>query len=128
MNIRVKTIPHSEQRYPTIGDWWIDDSTATLEIRVSELGNVIYEMLVATHEIDEALLCLARGVHEKDVTDFDMEFEKNRKEGNEDEPGDDPKAPYRREHFFATTLERMRCAEFGLDWKEYEEAINNLLS
>ena len=46
--------------------------------------------------------------------------------GPEDEPGDDPAAPYKREHFFATNLEALMSGELGVDFSTYEEAINEL--
>ena len=85
-----------------------------------------YELLVALHELVEVNLCKHRGVTEADVDAFDKSFEKNRKPGNEDEPGDDPKAPYRKEHFFATNIEALMSAELKVDWAKYEKEINAL--
>lgn len=151
MDINIKIIPHSEQRYETVGDWWFEykdtnpkpytaDSEinplapSSLEIRVSDLGqgkklhldNFYGSLCVAVHELIEVILCSRRGITQEEVDKFDKEFEENRKENNTDEPGDDPAAPYRKEHFFATSIERLLAAELGLDWKEYEESINNL--
>ena len=55
-----------------------------------------------------------------------MAFEKARKKGNEDEPGDDPRAPYVVQHCIATGVERILAALLGVSWKRYEEAINRL--
>jgi len=60
------------------------------------------------------------------ITEFDIEFEKNRKDGNENEPGDDANAPYKNEHFFATTLERLRVAEHKIDWEIYNKTVGEL--
>jgi hypothetical protein len=35
------------------------------------------------------------------------------------EPGDDPRAPYYREHQFASGMERLMAAELGIDWQQY---------
>ena len=83
-------------------------------------------MLVAVHELVEVLLCKHRGITAAKVDAFDKAFEKARKPGNEDEPGDDPKAPYRKEHFFATNIEALLSAELGVDWAKYEREINDL--
>jgi len=124
MNINIKTIPHKSQLYETVGDWrWGGDD---LNITVSDMGNWKYEMLVGIHEAIEALLCKDRNIEEKDVSDFDIEFEKNRQEGNNDEPGDDKNAPYRKEHFFATSIERLLAAELSVDWKEYGQYVISL--
>jgi len=36
MNIFIKKIPHSSQRYPTVGDWYWDDGA--LFINVSQMN------------------------------------------------------------------------------------------
>lgn len=125
MNITIKTIPHDQQRYETVGDWWFTP-TGDIEIRVSDMGNPQYEFLVAYHEQCEVMMCINEGITVEEVDAFDIEFEKNRAEDNADEPGDDPKAPYRKQHFAATTLERQMAANLGVDWKLYEEAIYSL--
>jgi hypothetical protein len=74
----------------------------------------------------EVCLCKDRSIVQEVVDSFDMNFEEERRQGkhsNEAEPGDDPAAPYRREHFFATNIERLFAAELGVDWSEYEETI-----
>jgi hypothetical protein len=53
-----------------------------------------------------------------------MEFEARRT--NDDEPGDDIKAPYRKQHCIATGVERMLVASLDMSWKEYEDAIRTL--
>lgn len=125
MNINIQTIPHDQHRYPTCGDWWFD-ADGTLQIRVSDIGNPDYEALIVLHEFVEVLLCKKRGITTEQVDAFDKAFEASRAEGNDDEPGDDPKAPYKKEHFFATNIEALMSAELGVDWKTYEDAINQL--
>jgi hypothetical protein len=122
--INVRVIPHSEQRYETVGDWWFEGHC--LEIRVSDTGNEDYNFLVARHEIDEAILCQKRGIKEENVSAFDEAFEAIRKDGNVDEPGNDPRAPYHFEHLYATFAEKSMCAELELDWRKYDEAVNSL--
>jgi len=124
--IDVKVIPHNQQRYETVGDWYFNQDNNRLTIRVSSMRNRKYEFLVALHEQVEAMLCLERGICEKEITLFDMKFEAAREDGNTDEPGDDPAAPYKREHFFATSVERLMASELGVDWRLYEEAVNSL--
>src|SRR5271170_1479712 len=116
IRIVIETIPHDKQRYETVGDWWIG-SEGTIHIRVSDMKDWHKEAAVAVHELVEVLLCRDRGIAQVEVDDFDKAFEARREEGNTDEPGDDPQAPYQQEHCFATGIERLLCAEFGLDWK-----------
>lgn len=91
----------------------------------SEIGDK-FALLVALHELIEVTLCEERGITCEQVDTFDKSFELHRPAGNEDEPGDDPAAPYQKEHFFATSLERLMAAELGVDWKKYDEAIMKL--
>lgn len=128
MNIDIKIIPHEQHRYPTVGDWQFD-AAGDLHIQVSKMSDPAYESLVALHETVEAILCRDRGVTTEQVDTFDKQFEKERENGlhtETDEPGDDPRAPYKREHFFATSVERLMAAEMGVDWKTYEEEIYSL--
>jgi len=125
IKINIETIPHSQQRYETVGDWWWG-ADGTWEFRVSNMGNWRFEMLVAIHELAECAMCRFWGISQVDVDDFDKVFEANRVEGNTDEPGDDPKAPYRNYHCIATGIERVMATMLGVSWKEYESAINAL--
>lgn len=125
MKILIETIPHKEQEYPTVGDWRRDED-GTLRIKVSEEIGDKFALLVALHELVEVALCEDRGITTEQVDTFDKSFELHRQPGNVDEPGDDPAAPYRSEHFFATSIERLMAAELNVDWNEYEAAINKL--
>ena len=132
MRITIETIPHGEQRYPTAGDWlFLGDPPTELRIRVSSLDDWRMEALVAVHEVLEAILCQARGISEEAVTEFDELFERARMADPENfwlqgEPGDNPAAPYYREHFFATSIERLLAAELGIDWVVYEADVDKL--
>lgn len=42
------------------------------------------------------------------------------------EPGDDARAPYQREQFFATNLERLLAAELGVEWFAYDRLVEGL--
>ncbi len=124
-NIYIKSIPHSEQRYNTCGDYWMDE-VGDIQIRVSNLNEPRYEELVAFHELAEVLLVLARGISLVDIDNFDKNYEKKRRNGDTSEPGDAYDAPYNMEHFFATTVERMLSREYEVDWFNYEDVINEL--
>lgn len=124
MRIIINVIPNDQQRYPTCGDWeWDGDK---LTILVSSMKNWRYEMLVAFHELAEALICKHRGIAEKDVIAFDIAFEKARKDDDVSEPGDDPNAPYYAEHQFATCVERLLALELSVNWKKYDDTVTNL--
>lgn len=144
IRITIETIQHENQRYPTAGDWLFLGDTE-LRIRVSHLGDWKKELLVAVHELVEAALCRSRGISEETVTLFDkdhadaLEGQRCPCEsvgGCDDrplghcnlgaEPGDNAAAPYRAEHFFATSVERLLAAELGVDWLEYDKTVEAL--
>lgn len=125
MTITLTTIPHSEQRYPTIGDWIIKDN-GDVVISVSNMRNEKYHHLVMIHELIEVILCRHAGVSAHEVDQFDKLFELNRTPGNDSEPGDSPLAPYAKQHCIATGIERMVAAEIDVNWQEYEETLNAL--
>jgi hypothetical protein len=117
MKIIIQSQPHSLQRYNTVGDWYTDKINGNVRIYVSQMNNWRFELLVAIHEVVEAFLCLNDGVLEEDVTKFDKAFL------GEDEPGDEPDAPYARQHCIATGIERILAALLGVKWSNYENAI-----
>lgn len=122
--IRIRTIPHDQQRYPTVGDY--QEKPGIIEIAISDMANWQYEAMVAVHELVEKILVNARKIPEASIDAFDMEFEKNRKPGDLSEPGDNVNAPYFNEHAFATHVERQLCGELELDWDEYSRVVANL--
>lgn len=125
MNVTIEIIPHKKQRYSTCGDWQFDKK-GNLKISVSKLSDWRHEMLVAVHELCETLMCIDAGVSQEAVDEFDMRFEKNRKPGDDSEPGDYLTCPYRYQHFRATNIERVLADNLGVDFKAYEDELNDL--
>ena len=120
--ITIEFIEHETHRYPTVGDWFYNED-GSLTIRVSKLGDWKRECLVAVHELVEVLICRSNGVSQESVDQFDKDFEAARDSDNEDEPGDEPSAPYVHEHCIATGVERILAAELGVSWKLYEQEL-----
>jgi len=121
MKITIKTIPHQEQKYETVGDYW-RDLDGSLNIVVSEMSDPTMETLVAIHELVEVLQMEKHNIPLIASNEFDIIYEKERQVGmhdQDDEPGDDPRCPYRREHRFAENIERQVAFELGVDWDEY---------
>jgi|SRR5215469_1558713 len=116
---KIEAIHHAGQRYNTVGDWW-SPYPNRLNIRVSALGNEEYEFLIAVHELVEAMLCRFHSIEERDVDAFDKSFQSH---DDISEPGDDPLAPYHREHAFALSIEKLLAQELGVDWDHYEAAL-----
>src|SRR5947209_20472397 len=111
MKILIETIPHEAHRYETCGDWFYADD-GTLHIKVSELSDWRREMLVAVHELIEVLTCKNDGVSQDVVDKFDKEYK------GDGEPGDDPSAPYVKQHCLATGIERILAQQWEVNWKQ----------
>lgn len=126
-------IPHKDQRYDTVGDYYSailryhGDKRKTQHFFISKTS-ADYEFLVLIHEMIEWYLTQKRGIKEKDITNFDLMFEGECMDGKwtDEEPGDDPRSPYRKEHKFATKIEKMVAKELGVDWDEYERILSEL--
>lgn len=125
MNISIKTIANDQHRPGISGADWFWNGEGDLEVRVSKMSDWRFEMALALHEVAEALLCKYNGVLQSSVDDFDMEWELNNP-NSKIEAGDQPDAPYRREHGFATAIERIFASEVGLDWKAYDQELESL--
>lgn len=130
--IVIETIPHAKQRYETVGDYftahnWVRIGEGlTRQFRVSDMGNPDYEFLVALHELIESHLAQKRGISDAAIDAFDIAFEAARREGDTNEPGNDPRCPVYREHQFATQIEHMVAEELGVNWKDYDRTVNSL--
>jgi hypothetical protein len=125
VKITIETIAHEQQRYPTCGDWTFD-AAGNLTIKVSQLSDPRFEALIAIHELTEAVMCQHAGVTQEMVDLFDKAFERDRHPDNDDEPGDHPDAPYRRQHGIASGIESILAAEMGVVWGQYEKEVNAL--
>lgn len=123
--VLMHTVPHSKQRYPTVGDY--EEGHGFVVFSVSDMGNEDYEALVLIHELVEYLLVKKRGIKLQDIDLFDQTFEAARELGEvTGEPGDDKSSPYRREHRFAENIERQVAHEMGVDWSQYDKAVGEL--
>lgn len=105
-NIRIEFVPAEGMRYESLGDWFFKDNE--LIIQVADLGTEEEQFLVALHELVEVKLCMLRGITQDQVDAFDFNFK------GHDEPGDDPAAPYRKEHRFAALVEMLMAHEMGM--------------
>lgn len=123
MKIRIQTIQHYLQRYNTVGDWYKGKHDGSLNIEVSQMDNWRYEALIGIHELVEALLCIHEDITQEMVDAFDIAYDVTQGDG---EPGDDPAAPYHRQHCIATGVERVLAPLFGVKWSDYERAIETV--
>jgi len=124
----IRVVSHKKQRYETVGDWIPGQP---VRICVSKMKDERYVFLVALHELIEYELCRMKGICDKEIVRFDKGFEAERRIGLHSahaEPGDDPRAPYRREHVFATMVERLVAQRLAVRWSDYEKSVMNLES
>ena len=105
--VAINAVHPDGMRYSTDGDWRID-VTGKLVIDVVSNMPRMEQMLLALHELVEALLCERRGISQQQVDDFDFAFK------GEGEPGDDPACPYRLEHRFAALIDHLVAHEMGV--------------
>jgi hypothetical protein len=114
--VDIRFIPEAEMRQPGLGDWWFEDGV--LHIRATTdseetRGDCKWAFLIALHEMVEAMLCRAHGVSQEAVDEFDLLFD-SEEHDDEDEPGDDRRAPYRKEHRAAMLIEHMMAHFLGV--------------
>lgn len=130
--ITIEVIPHLAQRYNTVGDWQFErdsEGRATaLNVKVSDLDDQEYFVLIGLHEAIEALLCETKGVKESAVDEFDLTWKPDRVYWNSDtkttEPGEDYRAPYYGQHQIATGIERLIAAQMWVNWARYEAIVD----
>ena len=126
MKINIETIPHGEQRYPTVGDYW-DDPNGVVQVRVSDMKDWRYEALVVIHELIEMFLTKHRDIAEQAISDFDIKFEQSRDQGLvAGEPGDHTMRPTVASISSRRTWSDLLSAELDVDWFEYDRDVDAL--
>lgn len=123
MDIIIKVIPESEQRKEVNGADWFWDAEGNLQVRVSPMSDWRYETALAFHEAFEACLCKNNGVTQKEVDEFDMAFDLAHPNEPDLNAGDEQTAPYRREHNYATIVDRLFIGACQLNWKDYDDEL-----
>ena len=129
MDICVKIIPNEKHRAGVGGADWYFDKKGNLQVRVTKLSSWKREITLALHEVIEAVLAKAHGVTVAQVDAFDMDYEKAHMEDHGLNAGDDPRAPYVREHNAATACERVIAMELDIGaWSDYDREIGSIPS
>ena len=123
--IIIECIPHSLQRYDTVGDWRTCQISTLITadkgdwiITVSEIGTLEMQLCIAVHELVEMMLCHQKGITAEQVDKFDKGCNPFLYE-----PGNSTSAPYYHQHQFASGVERLLAAELDVNWLEYERVI-----
>lgn len=92
-----------------------------LIVKVNPLSDWRYEVLLKIHEAVEAIMCRHKGVKVAEVDAFDLEYESTH--SSDLNAGDDPRAPYVRQHCIATGIERVLSAELDVNWEIYDKDL-----
>lgn len=142
--IIIEFVDHKDQRYDTCGDWQEirpprppkDAYEGQLappphyKISVSRTHNWRSSVAVAVHELVEMVLCIDACISQAQVDTFDFDWEQRQNDPRVlplyDEPGDDPHAPYYKQHQIATTVERILIEAFGLTWHKHNAILDDL--
>lgn len=117
MEYIVLTKRHKEMRnYPEVCDWY--DAGRKIITVAEELGSDT-GLAVAIHEMVEQYLCERDGIKEEDVSRYDRESKEN-------EPGDNKKAPYHKQHSMALGVEYKIVKALGMSWEKHCKNIDRL--
>ncbi len=128
MNIDIQFIPHSEHRFTTIGYWFVENETLTIQIS----KEISWQNKIATifHELIEAGICIKDGITTAQCDAFDELFEQEYQDGLwpvEKEAGFDRRCPYRKGHVWGHRMERIVMFLLGVDWNESNEECLRLM-
>ena len=121
MDIIIKVIDDKQHREGISGADWYFDADGNCQVRVSRMSDWRRETILAFHEAVEAVLCKYNGVTVEQVDIFDSPFELAH--DNVTNVGDKTDAPYRREHCFATAVERILAGELEVPWQDYDDEL-----
>lgn len=116
----IQPIEHGQHRYPTTGDYF-ETCKHNWMIHVTRMKDWRHTVLVAVHELMEMVATNAAGVSEEAITAWDKKHQHLDRE-----PGDIKGSPYGRQHRFAENIERQLAHEIGVDWRDYEKALEAL--
>ena len=123
MDIIIQVVEPSQMRPEVDGADWFWDAAGDLQVRVCPMSDWRYETLLGIHEAVEAILAKFNGVSQMAVDAFDIAYDLDHPNMPDLNAGDDPAAPYKREHCFATAVERILCAELKVDWRDYDDEL-----
>ena len=119
-NILVNIIPHNCQKYSTAGNYGSLNDTWWLEI--TKMKDWRHSYLVMMHELVEMALTVNENIPWEDIDKFDIEGEGK----DHPDPGTLNTAPYYLQHKFATLIEEHLASMLGVDWNEYNKALDEL--
>ena len=116
--IIVEFIEQKDQRYPTVGDYF--DTDDAIHFKITRMSTQMFSVAILLHEIHEYFRLAEDGISVEEIDKFDIDHPEL------EEPGDDPRAPYHKQHLESSVIERASIAMSGRLWSEYEKEIDSL--
>jgi hypothetical protein len=129
--INIEIIPHSKQVCGITGEWFTDKD-GTVQIRVSQMGDLRAEAMHIVHEVVEwAASIIDPQAMSDTLTDAqDEEFLRKRKEGTlpegHEEPGFGTDCFYGKGHHLGTAMEMILCQHYGMNWIDYDNHVREI--
>lgn len=126
--INIKVIPHKDQVCGITGEWYTDKK-GTVQIRVSQMGDLRAEAMHIVHEVVEWAASIINPLTMDDtLTDAqDKEFLRKREEGilpeGHEEPGFGPDCLYGPGHHLGTAVEMILAQYYGINWIDYDNHV-----
>ena len=118
-DIDIKFIPHNEQRYNTLGDYY--ESKHALHFRITQFpDHPEYSYAILFHELLEKFRNDQLGIKDADVDKFDIDHPEL------DDPGWSKDAPYFKTHCEGDLIERLFIVLSGANWVDYEAKVMNI--
>jgi hypothetical protein len=134
LKINIRTKPIRKFRTKDVGDYyWIISPVPeenVLKIVIAEMENPDYEFLVALHEFIESYLLIRRKANFEEIEKWENQFLKEKEEGRRPQnavAGEQKDCPYRKEHTFATKVEKIVAKHLKVNWRQYDKYLDNLL-
>jgi hypothetical protein len=128
MKIEIQFIPHANHKHTTIGYWYVENDTLTIQI--SE--EICWENRVAVlfHELIESAWCISKGITTAECDAFDDMFELEYASGlwpKSVEAGFDKRCPYRKGHVWGSRFEKLVLWILGADKKACDAECDALM-
>lgn len=120
MKVIIEYKPYKKMRYATVGDWYDKHGKQRIDVAITK--SPITDFAISIHEQIERFFCELHSVSQKAVDDFDMNYVGF----YSDDPGLDKKAPYHKQHLFATDIEREIVLKAGLSWEEHNKYLDEV--
>jgi hypothetical protein len=128
LKINIEVIAHKDQRCGMTGNWWTDED-GIIQMRISRMGDIRYEMMHVVHEVKELAVSITDPVAMDDkITDaYDDSFLEARAKSPDrpgyGEPGFGKGCPYGKGHHAGTADEMLLCAIYGINWNDYDQRV-----